>query len=141
MTAILSVWAAILSTVLAAIKLWEMWSTRMRLRTSFSFTGDPQRGNEITIQNPTDTPVMINYWELLWRKRFRLKSTTVDGIFPEVGYCDITVGQHASHYFEFRDDKHFDWGRSTTSKGWLYLRLHVVGRRKPVTLMVYDPKK
>jgi hypothetical protein len=135
---VLASWGAFLSTGLAIIKVWELWRDRVRLTTSYSFTTDSEGGNEIIIENPTKTPVMISYWELLWLKRNWLKAQVTDGKFPDEGYCEITLGGHSRHKLIIQ---HLVWGREAITKGKLYLRLHIVGRRKPVLLKVYDPSK
>jgi hypothetical protein len=80
-------WGAILSTALAGIKISEVWRERVRLSTSYSFSNsDYRKTNEIIIENPSKTPVMISYWELLWRSRRFLKMETASGRFPQEGY-------------------------------------------------------
>jgi hypothetical protein len=138
---ILAIWGALLSTGLAGIKILEVWRERLRLSTSYSFSHPDYGGNEIVIENPSKTPVMISYWELLWRRRRYLKLETTNGRFPLEGYCNITIGAHTRHTLEFTEQEYFDWGHATIKMGKLYLKLHIVGRSKPVLLKVYDPNK
>ncbi|WP_316235305.1 MULTISPECIES: hypothetical protein [unclassified Bradyrhizobium] len=139
---ILAIWASVVSTMLAGIKILEMWRDRRRLTTSYNFAAPGHGGNKITIENPSKTPVMISYWELLWVKRHHLKIETTGGRFPtDEGYCSITIPEHGRHILTFDDAEYFDWGHSTTNKRKLYLKLHIVGRRKPLTLSVYDPNR
>ena len=133
----LSIWAALLSTILAVIKVWETWQKRMRLQTGYNFTSDPDIGNEVIIQNPSDTPVMISYWELLWARRSWPKLRSTNGRFPDEGRCDITIAPHSSHTLRFVGEDHWD-GRPDGGQK-LFLRLHIVGRR-PVTMVVYKYK-
>lgn len=137
----LAIWGAILSTGLAAIKVLEVWQQRMRLTTSYCFTSDPEQGNNIVIENPSKTPVMISYWELLWVRRSFFRIVVNDGEFPDEGYCNITIGPHSRHVLNFRDQHHFAMGRLSSRKEKLYLKLYVVGRRRPVWLQVYNPGK
>ena len=139
---VLAIWGAILSTGLAGIKILEVWRERLRLSTSYSFSSpDYGKRNEIIIENPSKTPVMICYWELLWQRRRLLKLETVNGRFPQKGYCNITIGAHARHTLEFTEQEYFDWGRAAVKMGKLYLKLHIAGRRNPVLLKVYEPNK
>ena len=140
LTIILSVWASVLSTLLAIIKIYEKWQDRFRIETSYSFSPPEHGGNEIIIENPTDTPVMINYWQLLWIKGFFKKEIT-DGRSPDEGYCSITIAAHGRHTLYFNELDYFSTNHKTISKGKLYLDLHVIGRRRPVRLQVYNPKK
>ena len=84
---------------------------------------------------------MISYWELLWQRRRFLKLETTSGRFPQEGYCNITINAHARYTLEFTEEEYFDWGHAAAKMGKLYLKLHIVGRRDPVLLKVYDPKK
>jgi hypothetical protein len=139
---ILAIWASCVSTTLAGIKILEVWRDRLRLTTSYDFAAPGHGGNKIIIENPSKTPVMISYWELLWIKRQLFRRETTGGRFPpEEGYCNITIPAHGRHILRFEDSEYFEWGASAISKGKLYLKLHVVGRRKALTLKIYDPKR
>lgn len=137
----LAIWGAVLSTSLAAIKAWEVWRQRIRLTTSYSFTSNPDQGNDIIIENPSSTPVMISYWELLWVRRNCFRTKINYGEFPDEGYCNITVGPHSRYVLSFREQHHFIQGRPTEREGKLYLKLYIVGRRRPIWLSVYNPDK
>ena len=80
LTTALAIWATALSTVLALIKVWETWKSRLRLSTSYCFA-DLDRGNEIIIENPSGTPVMVSYWELLMVSRSLWKKRIINGRF------------------------------------------------------------
>ena len=82
---------------------------------------------------------MISYWELLWIKRRYLIRETTGGRFPNEGYCDITIPAHGRHVLFFEDKEYFDvW--QLAAKGKLYLKLFIVGRRRALTLKIYDLK-
>jgi len=138
---ILAIWAAVVSTALACIKIWEVWRERLRLSTSYEFAAPGHGGNKIIIENPSNTPVMVSYWELLWMKRHHVTRETTGGEFPNEGYCYITIPAHERHVLAFDGEDYFEWGVSTIRKGKLYLRLHIVGRRAPLTLKIYDPRR
>ena len=109
-----------MSTLLAAIKLWEVWKSRLRLDIGYNFTGSAQIGNEIIIRNLGSTPFLITYWELL--------------------YCDnadIRVGPHSSIKLTFREQNHFDWGTSALRGRAIFVRLHIAGRLRPLLRKVY----
>jgi hypothetical protein len=135
----LAVWAAAISTALPCIKIWEVWRDRLRLTTSYDFAAPGQGGYKIIIENPSKTPVMISYWELLWRKGSYVNSETTSGRFPNEGYCEITIPAHGRHVLEFDGDEYFERGWASIAKGKLYLKLYVVGRRWGLMLKVYDP--
>ena len=81
---VIALWGAGLSTTLALIKIWELWSSRRRIEISYGFDGRPDVGNEIIIRNLSDKPMIVTYWELLFCKRKRLRW---------IPYCNQIWGQ------------------------------------------------
>lgn len=137
-SALLSTWGALLATVLAGLRMWEFSRGRQRLSTSYLFTSDPERGNEITIENSSDRPAMISYWELAWADR-RFGRTLFERIeeMPDEGSYDVTIPPHARHTLHFVDGHHFRKRSDIDGhKVQLYLKLYLVARRSPVILSV-----
>jgi hypothetical protein len=134
---VLAIWGALLSTVLAGVKLWEMHRARPRITTSYSLSAPDQGGNQIILENASSTPVMVSYWELHLRKRKGFRVETVSGRFPNEGYCNITIGAHSRHVLSFEDEEYFSWGVSEQDGAVWWLKLHIVGRGRPVWLRVY----
>lgn len=66
---VVAIWGAFLATVLAVIKLWEVFSDRPKLTSDWSFSSSPTSGNIIVIVNVAKTPALVNYWELIWAHR------------------------------------------------------------------------
>ena len=132
----IAVWAAVLSTILALIKIWEIWKTRIRIEVSYSFMGIPEEGNQVIIRNLSPTPIIITYWDLQWRKRkLFIKPTFTIG--PNEFNEDIKISGHTSHKLIFRDQDHFDWGPSSLGKNKIYLLLHIAGKKWPSLKKVY----
>ncbi len=125
---LLAVWGAFLSTVLAIIKLWEIYRERARLIVSYSFSS-PENGNDVILYNPTKTPVLINYWELLWIKKRWFHSEVTFGEFPNDGFSDIIIPAHSRYVLSFREQMYFEWHHDSRDKGDIYIRLYIVGRR------------
>ena len=70
---IIVLWGAGLSTLLALIKVWEVWSSRHHaIDVGYLFQG-PEYGNDIFIRNLSDKPVIVTDWELLFCERKGLK--------------------------------------------------------------------
>ena len=133
---LLAAWGAFLSTMLAGVKLWELYQQRARLIVSYSFSS-PENGNDIILYNPTNVPVLINYWELLWiKKKLFHRSQLTAGEFPDEGLCDIVIPAHSRYVLSFQEHRYFDWHVGKAGGGNIYIRLHVVGRR-PVLKEVY----
>jgi hypothetical protein len=136
-TSLLAMWGAFLSTLLAAVKLWELWRSRLRLDIGYNFTGSEEIGNEIIIRNLSGTPFLITYWELLWRQRTFLHWKQSHLIGPEEDNEDIKVGAHSSIKLTFREQNHFDWGVSALRGRTIFVRLHIAGKSRPVLRKVY----
>jgi hypothetical protein len=58
-------WGAGLSTLLAAVKLFELWRDRFRVDVSYNFTGN-DIGNDIIIRNLSSRPMILAHWDLLY---------------------------------------------------------------------------
>ena len=136
-TSALAVWGAILSTVLAFAKVYELWRDRGRISTSYAMR-DVEGGNTIYITNLSSKPINVQYWELFWRKRegLRRKETR---IAPEDETGVMRIEPHQLASLHFAGEHYFAWGAKTIPRGRLYLRLHIAGRRRPVVRRIYDP--
>jgi hypothetical protein len=121
-------WGAGLSTLLALIKLWELWRTRFRIEVGRALNGSVEMGNDIHIRNLSSNPTILCYWELFYRDHlwpFR-KDTYI--ISPEADSCDIRIEQHSSKTFNFNGQDHFSWDRKVMKGRRIYIRLHFAGR-------------
>ena len=136
-TILLAAWGAFLSTLLAAVKLWEFWRSRLRLDIGYNFTSSDQIGNEIIIRNLSSTPFLITYWELLWRERTFLRWKESPLISPDEDNEDIRVGPHSSIKLTFREQDHFNSGTSALRGRSIFIRLYIAGRFRPLLRKVY----
>jgi len=129
----LALWGAVLSTVLAIIKIYELWRDRFRIEVSYSFTSDRNRGNKVFIRNLSSKAVILSYWELMdleksWPlKQFHSFSS------PEDEAQDVRIDPLSSYTLSFTELDNFVWG----SYKKIYIRLHIAGRRKPIVKKVY----
>ena len=90
---ILALWGAGLSTVLALVKMWELWSSRGRIEVSYGFSGGPY-GNNIIIRNLSDKLMILTYWELLFCERKGLKWIPYRNENPAEDTKDIFISAH-----------------------------------------------
>jgi hypothetical protein len=134
---IIAVWGAGLSTLLALIKVWEVWSSRRRIEVSYSFVGLPEIGNDIIIRNLSDKPMIITYWELLFCEKRGIKWVPYRNENPAGDTSDICILGHSSKSLNFSGHYYFDWGYKALGGKRLYLNLHIAGKRKPSKLLVY----
>jgi hypothetical protein len=132
----LGAWGALLSTLLAGIKLWEIWRDRHRIEIGHNFTSDESIGNSISIRNLSGRAFILSYWELLYgagcwpfRKFNELRSQDFD-----VG--DTKVEAYSTYTLSFCDEDHFGSSPKALKGRKVYIRMHVAGR-KPVLRLVY----
>lgn len=143
MSDLIAGWAAILSTALAAIKVWEVFQDRPHLQTSYSFSGSPDHENLIVIINSGSTPALVGYWELTWAQRYwfwtrfeRLEEAADDG------RCDMTIPAHDRVRLIFQEQNWFPTRDKIGGRPvGLYLKLYLAGRRRCLWLKVWDSKR
>ena len=135
-TSLLALWGAVLSTILAFVKLWEVWSSRFRMNVSHNFTSCPHQGSAIFLRNLSGRPVIVEYWELFYGSGiwpFR-KTSDIASSGPDTK--DQRIDSHSSKSLVFVGPDHFDWGVDALKGRKIYIRLHIAGRR-PTTKKVF----
>ena len=136
----LSAWGALLATILAVVRLWEFFSNdRLRLTTSYLISSNAEEGHTFTIENSSNRPVMVTYWELFWASRWLGRTWFDRGeAWPEEGSYDVTIPPHSRHQLNFAGQSYFKFRNEIDGrKVHLYLKLYLVGRKKPVILFLY----
>lgn len=132
----LALWGAGVSTLLAGVKLWEMWRERYRIETSYHLTSSETEGNEIYIRNLYNRPIIIEHWVLEWRKGIwpRINSSTI----KESDYHEgLSISAYSSHTLPFKGPEYFKTGMHKEKGESLYLKLYIVGKRGHSLLKVY----
>jgi len=131
-------WGAGLSTLLAFVRLFELWRDRFRIEIGYSFNGDSETGNEIYIRNLTNKSLILVDWELLYcsgRIPFREFSELTRA---DEGFGDQTIPPHSSRSLWFSGPEHFDWGVDTLKGRSLYIRFQFAGYKMKLR-KVYRP--
>ncbi|KAA2241520.1 hypothetical protein F0L74_16630 [Chitinophaga agrisoli] len=136
---ILSIWGAVLSTVLFGIKIFETYRDRNRLLISYYF-GVTQHENQIIIANPSKTPAMIDYYELFWGRRRLWRTKVLKEIFSPDDCANITIPSYSKHVLTFSDEDYFNWDTPSIKNSKIYIRLYVVGGKGPKTILVYPQR-
>lgn len=129
-------WGAGLSTLLALIKIGELWRDRFRIDIGRNFTSEPDMGNEIYIRNLSGKPIILGFWELFYRPHFWpiKKDSYIDS--PEAEAYDRKIDPHSIKTLRFYDANYFCWGSKAMKGRRIYIRLYIAGRR-PVLKRVY----
>lgn len=129
-------WGAGLSTLLALVKLWEIWRDRFRIDVGYGFTGDPGMGNEVHIRNLSGTPIILSYWELFYRPHLWPVRKDSEIHSPLDDAHDLKIDAHSSKTLSFTGMDHFDWGWKAMKGQRICIRLHIAGRR-PLVKRLY----
>jgi len=120
---ILSIWAAALSTILAAIKIWESWSSRFKIEVSSILRSRVDMGNDVSITNVSSRPVLLEYMEV-----YSVKNKKRQCIYsPEDSWLNVRIEPQSTKVYNFSEGEYFSSGRSP-----VYIRLHFAGK-KPLT--------
>ena len=127
--ALIAWWGAILSTLLAIVKVFELWRDRFRVDVSYNFTGDQTIGNKIIIRNLSNRPLILAHWELLYcsgrwpRRRFEpIENSDFDS-------GDYRLEPYATHTLHFVEENYFSWSHSALKGRGIFIRLHFAGRK------------
>lgn len=133
---IISWWGAGLSTLLALIKLIEVWRDRFRIDIGYSFCGDPVEGNKIYIRNLSGTPQLLEHWELFYRSTSWLSKKESFIASSDESSIDTRIESHSSVSLRFIGINHFDWSRKDSKRSRIYIRLHLAGHQ-PIVKKVF----
>jgi len=119
------------------VKFWEVfWKDRIRLETSYSFSGAPWDVDEIHIVNLSGVTLQISHWKLEWKPNaFRWRTSPID-MTPEYASGMFTLTPHDRHTLTFDAEEKFDWSYRSAKHRNLYLTLYAFGRKRPLVLKV-----
>ncbi len=135
-SALIAWWGAGLSTLLAVVKILELWRDRFQIDVSYNFTSSESIGNEILIRNLSNRPLILTHWELLYcsgrwpRRSFEpLESAEFDS-------GDRRLEPYATHTLHFAEANYFSSSPKALKGRRIFVLLHVAGRR-PILKLVY----
>ena len=125
-TFLLSLWGAILSSILSILKLIEYWNNRFQINISPILRGDINMGHDISIQNLSSKPVLLEYMEVFTKKGKWPFQKEQCFWSPEDSFLNARI-EPADVVYNFSKGDYF--GRNYKP---IYLRLYFVGK-KPIT--------
>ncbi|WP_407579591.1 hypothetical protein [Citrobacter koseri] len=122
-------WGAILSTLLATIKIIELWRDRFRINVACTFTSDSTKGNEIKIRNISPKPIILEHWEIHKSTGFWPFSKRVTVCEKEYDSGDISIQPSKTHNFTIKDENYFSTAFSKRKNTKFYIKLLLAGKR------------
>lgn len=132
-------WGAGLSTALGLLTVYDRFLRKPLPTVTYSFSSSEEMGNVIMLANPNATPIMIEYWKLFWAKPqgLRLVETLLVASPDGEDLTTWTIAPYNWQSLSFREGHHFGWTGAMLKNGSLYLEVHIVNRRRPVSLHIY----
>jgi hypothetical protein len=122
-------WGAGLSTLLATVKLWELWSDRFRLEVGYNFAGSVEVGNTILRRNLSGKPIILSFWEVLyvsgWCSRRKFESVA----YSDHDSGDQRIESYSTLELHFAEQDNFSWGHKALKGRKIFIRLHIAGRK------------
>ncbi|MDM5128633.1 hypothetical protein [Aeromonas salmonicida] len=133
----IAIYAAILSTILAIVKVVGFIRGYYRVDVLSTTTSSKSEGNEIYIYNLCDRPLMLVYWKLEWHYGIWPFHKVENISTPEF---DMSAGrridEYGSHTLPFKGDNYFQTGKPKSEGKKLYIRLYFAGKNAPKLVKV-----
>ena len=135
----ITIWAAILSTSLALIKILEMWRARQRVEFGCVLCDNSDEGNKVIIRNLSGSPIIVSYWEVMWlrSKWYRVGKEIIFSTGSDYDDPDIHLPANSSKTLTFSDERYFDWSAKWLSGSKTYLKIKIAGERRPRLQKIY----
>jgi hypothetical protein len=130
-TGLAAVWGAILSTALGVIRVIEYLSTRAKLELSPILRSDEELGHDILIKNNSTVPVTIHYMDVVRANKAYDESSMLHLVHFDDNHILFKIEPRGAHSVTFSENEYFP-----TKKGPIFLRLWIVGRKKPLWLRI-----
>ncbi|WP_179414539.1 hypothetical protein HDF19_00695 [Mucilaginibacter sp. E4BP6] len=127
------------SLVLGWLKIKEYRRDNRHVHVTWSLNGNEEIGDHIYLTNLSSTPILVDYWQIGWVKRFGIgkKFQPID-LFADED-LHMTLEPRKRSAINFKDQYTFNWFPKNKRKMKLYIYLDIAGRKKPLRLFVFDP--
>jgi hypothetical protein len=130
----IAAWGAVLSTILA---IREYWKSRLQVKIGFSTASIPDVGNKVMIRNNSNMPIIVTYWEIVFRRFRFLPFSESSCTGPDEYFTDFRIPEHSSKILEFTDQDYFSCSPKALKGRKLYFRMYVSGKRLPFVSFLY----
>ncbi len=129
-------WGAVLSTMLAIIKVWELWRDRFKIEVGSSFATAAHIGNEVRIRNLSPKPQILTHWEIFYRSGIPLLRTEKSICCRDFDTDDSCIAPSSTQKLTFSGESYFSTTAEKLKGRSIYIRVYVAGRR-PVCHKIY----
>jgi hypothetical protein len=126
---------------LGLLKIKEYRRDNQRINVTWSLNGHEQIGDYIYLTNLSSIPILVDYWQVGWVKRVGLtKRFEPINLFADED-LHMTLEPRKREELNFKDQYTFNWFPKNKGKVKLFIYLDIAGRKKPLRLFVFDPKR
>lgn len=139
----LALWGALLSTLLAALKIWETWSARRRIVLSSYLSTDPGGDHRLQLTNLSGSPILLRTWAIVPTRKFlvwRVAEGRLLYVSGRSGAAEI-VAPHGQFEITIGASWHLEWQTAEALKRPPYLQLFVEGRERPLLVRIVSAKQ
>ncbi|WP_159356362.1 hypothetical protein [Methylovorus glucosotrophus] len=130
----IATWGAVLSTILAVR---EYRKNRLQVEIGFSMASIADVGNKIIIRNNSNRPIIVTYWEIVFRRFWFLPFFESLCAGPDEYFTDFQIPENSSKILEFSAQDYFACNPKALKGRRLYFRMRVSGKRLPFVSFLY----
>ncbi|RKR80090.1 hypothetical protein BDD43_0183 [Mucilaginibacter gracilis] len=128
------------SGTLVWIRIVEYRRDKKGVAVSYAITGDPNGHDSIYLTNLSAVPILVDYWELVWRRKNFLFFNNDQPINLHADEdLHMALQPRTRTSLNFADEYSFNWHPKNKGKVNLFIKLHIAGKSKPKYLFVYRP--
>ena len=139
----LALWGALLSTLLAALKIRETWSARRRIVVSSSLSIDPGGDHRLQLTSLSGSPILLRTWAIVPTRTFlfwRVVESRLLYVSGRSGPAEI-VAPHGQLEITIGANWHLEWQTAEALKRPPYLQLFIEGRERPLLVRIVSAKQ
>ena len=132
---VIAAWGALVSTILAVR---EYWKSRLKIEIGFSSASLPDIGNKIFIRNNSDKPIIVTYWEVIYKRWKFLPFSQSICVISDEFFLDFQVSSNSSRTLEFVNQDYFSCSPKVLKGRKLYFRLYIAGKWRSSLFFLYS---
>lgn len=135
---IVSIMALLVSLPLAWIQIVQFRRDRRKVQIYGREGNVPGEWNVVFVTNLSPIPILIDHWELVWRRRkffFWHEDEPVN--FSDDDDLHMTLEPKKRKALELREHYSFTWNPRNKGRVDLWIILHVSGEKKPIIGLVH----
>jgi transcriptional antiterminator Rof (Rho-off) len=131
-------WGAVISSILAGIRIFEFWRERFRIEVSCTLRGGESLGNTIQIRNISSKPIIVSSWEVVYVSGRWPFDDYQDVVCSDHDSGDLRIESHSTLELNFTGQDYFSWSQKDLCGRRVFIRIYIAGRGS-VFKLLYSP--